>query len=306
MIGVSPSHGKLAVMPILLFKLVATPLLIGAISLLGRRFGPTVGGLLVGLPLTSGPVAFFLALDHGASFAASASVGILTGAISSGVFCLVYGHLAFRLRWPATLLLSWGAFLVCTAALRGVSLPLAPTFLCVVAAIAVIITLLPRGHETAREGRPAWWDIPMRMVIATLFVLALTEAAPALGPRLSGLLAPFPLFTTILAVFTQRSGGPYPTARLLQGVAIGLFAFVTFFLVVAALVTRAGVAVAFISATAVTLAIQGVALWLVGRGPREGQMGVRVSQSHAEEPQSNAELSGTRMEGEISPSCGQE
>lgn len=278
-------------MRVVIFKLVATPLLIGAISLLGRRWGPTVGGLLVGLPLTSGPVALFLALDHGARFAANASLGIIAGAISSGLFCLAYSHLAFRLRWPSTLALSWGVFFMCTALLRGVALPLLPTYLGVVMAIVAIIALLPRGKDAPSAIRSTWWDIPLRMVIATLFVLALTEASPALGPRLSGLLAPFPLFTTILAVFTQRAGGPYPTARLLRGVAIGLFAFVTFFLVIEALVVRAGIPVAFVSASLVTLAIQGAALWLLGRGPRGGRVGVRVAQSHAEAPQSHAEVS---------------
>src|SRR5437660_411979 len=40
----------------------------------GRRWGPGVSGWLVGFPLTSGPVAFFLALDQGVSFAAGAAV----------------------------------------------------------------------------------------------------------------------------------------------------------------------------------------------------------------------------------------
>lgn len=275
-------------MRILTFKLVATPLLIGAISVLGRRWGPTVGGLLVGLPLTSGPVAFFLALAHGASFAASASVGILTGGFSGGLFCLTYSYLAFHLRWPATLLLSWGAFFASTALLREVSLPLLPTYLCVIAALALVIALLPRGTAARVPGhiQPAWWDIPARMVIATVFVVLLTEAAPALGPRLSGLLAPFPLFATILAVFTQRSGGPAPTARLLRGVAIGMIAFATFFLVVAALVVPAGIAVAFTCATVVTLAMQGAALWLFGRG----QDGSQVARSLTEETRSHAEV----------------
>jgi hypothetical protein len=274
-------------MRVLIFKLVATPLLIGALSVLGRRWGPTVGGLLVGLPLTSGPVALVLALDHGARFATAASLGIIAGAISSGLFCLVYAHLAFRLRWPATLLLSWGAFVVATALLRGVSLPLLATYLGVVGTIVLIIALLPRGMDMPLRGEPAWWDIPARMLFATLFVLALTEAAPALGPRLSGLLAPFPLFTTILAVFTQREGGPNPTARLLRGVAIGLFAFVTFFLVVAALVVPAGVAVAFTSATAVTLAIQGMALWLFGRARGEPAKGRESSLYRSMDPTSS-------------------
>jgi hypothetical protein len=53
----------------LVLKLVLTPLLIGAASLAGRRWGPAIAGWLVGLPLTSAPVALFLALDLGIGFA---------------------------------------------------------------------------------------------------------------------------------------------------------------------------------------------------------------------------------------------
>jgi len=44
----------------LVFKIVTSPLLIQVASLAGRRWGPAVGGWFVGLPLTSGPIAFFL------------------------------------------------------------------------------------------------------------------------------------------------------------------------------------------------------------------------------------------------------
>src|SRR5918992_6278593 len=87
----------------LILKLVVTPALIGAASLAGRRWGAAVGGWLVGIPFTSGPIAFFLALDHGASFAASASVGMLVGTISQALFCLAYAWTSTRLRWPASL-----------------------------------------------------------------------------------------------------------------------------------------------------------------------------------------------------------
>ena len=46
----------------LTLKLVATPALIGTATLVGRRWGQSIGGWLVGLPLTTGPVAFFIAL----------------------------------------------------------------------------------------------------------------------------------------------------------------------------------------------------------------------------------------------------
>ena len=58
-----------------------------------------MGGWPVGIPFTSGLVAFFLALDHGAGFAASASVGMLVGNISQALFCLAYAWASARLRF---------------------------------------------------------------------------------------------------------------------------------------------------------------------------------------------------------------
>src|SRR5437016_7099204 len=60
---------------LLLAKVVLTPLFIAAVTLAGRRWGPAVGGWLAGLPLTSGPVSVFLALEQGPGFAVRAAVG---------------------------------------------------------------------------------------------------------------------------------------------------------------------------------------------------------------------------------------
>src|SRR5262252_4592204 len=98
----------------LALKLVLTPALIGAVSLAGRRWGPAIGGWLAGLPLTSAPVVFFLALDHGLAFAAATSIGILTGAISGAAFCLAYSRLAYHWRWPLTVFASWLVFVAAT------------------------------------------------------------------------------------------------------------------------------------------------------------------------------------------------
>ena len=53
-------------------KLTLTPILILTASLASRRWGQAIGGWLVALPLTTGPVTFFLALEQGNSFAARA------------------------------------------------------------------------------------------------------------------------------------------------------------------------------------------------------------------------------------------
>src|SRR6185503_8497679 len=121
----------------LTLKLVLTPALIGAASLAGRRWGPAVGGWLVGLPFTSAPIAFYLARDRGPEFASAAAAGIMAGAVSQAAFCLAYA----------------------------------------------------------------------RMALATVFVVALTGAAGTLGPRLTGLLAPFPLYASLLTVFAHALDG---------------------------------------------------------------------------------------------------
>jgi hypothetical protein len=53
-------------MDILVLKLILAPVIIGSASLAGRKWGPVVSGWIVGMPLTSGPVIFFVALSHGA------------------------------------------------------------------------------------------------------------------------------------------------------------------------------------------------------------------------------------------------
>jgi hypothetical protein len=259
-------------MSTLVFKLLVTPLLIGAVSLAGRRWGPAVSGWLVGLPLTSGPVALFLALDQGRTFAASTSVGIMTGTVSVALFCLTYSWLAQRLDWRLTLPASWLVFFGCTWALRVAPLASASPVLVFAADclfLLAVLPLLPRTStttETAGAISP-WWDIPARMLLATAVVLLLTEFAPALGPHLSGLLAPFPIFAALLAAFTQHFQGAQAAARLLRGVVLGLFAFSAFFVVVAALLVPLGIVPTFLLASCVALVCQGVALAVLRHAP---------------------------------------
>jgi hypothetical protein len=103
------------------------------------------------------------------------------------------------------------------------------------------------------------------MTIATLFVLLMTGFAPALGPRLTGLLAPFPLFTSILAAFAHHQHGSAAAVNVLRGLLMGLFSFVSFFFVLALLLEPAGIAIAFTTAILVMFLFQGVSLWLLQR-----------------------------------------
>jgi hypothetical protein len=271
-------------MDTLLLKLVLTPALIGAASLAGRRFGPVVSGWLVGFPFTSAPIAFFLALSHGTAFAAGTATGTMAGAVSQAAFSVAYGWAAPRHGWPVTVAVSCLAFAASTAALSRVALSPLPLFAIVLAILALAIHSMPGSadaprapttedrrarHATSTATRsaqaPPPWDLPLRMAVATVFVIALTAFAPALGPRLTGLLAPFPLYAAVLAVFAHHQSGPAPAVGVLRGLLVGLFAFAGFFLVLTLLLERVGVALAFAAAIALALAVQAGALWTLKR-----------------------------------------
>jgi hypothetical protein len=93
----------------------------------------------------------------------------------------------------------------------------------------------------------------------------LTSLAPSFGPRLTGLLAPFPLFTATLAAFAHRQYGPAAAIRVLRGLMMGLFAYASFFFMLALLLVPAGIAPSFVLAFLVMLTLQGISLWLLQR-----------------------------------------
>lgn len=255
--------------PLLAFKLLLTPLFIGGVSLAGRRWGPAASGLLMGLPLTSGPVSVFLALQYGPAFAARAAAGNLGGQAAVCLFCLTYGLASRRLPWflcaPSALL----AFVAATALLNRFTWALGPAALLVLAAALGVTWVLPRRAVAVAAAVPPRWDLPARMVVATLFVLGLTTAARALGPQLSGLVAPFPIYGVVLAVFTHVHQGPRAAAQLARGNALGSLAFVAFFVTAGLALGRLPLGAAYLLAALGSLAT-GALAWVLTR-PGQGK-----------------------------------
>jgi hypothetical protein len=243
---------------ILILKLVATPLLILAASLAGRRWGESVSGWFVGLPLTSGPVVFFLALEQGSQFAASAATGCLTGAAAEAGFALAYAAAARHASWPLALAAGTGGF-VAAAILLGMAAPrLAPLAALAALALSGALWLMPRGSAAVLTLPAApRWDIPARMLVATALVLGLTELAPLFGAQLSGLAATYPVFAAVLAAFAHHARGAAAATGVLRGRRVGLFGFIGFFAVLASTIGEFGIALAFAAATALAITIQG-------------------------------------------------
>jgi hypothetical protein len=253
-------------MNLIALKLILAPIIIGSASLAGRKWGPAVSGWIVGMPLTSGPVIFFVALGNGKMFAANAALGVLSGGLSLVAYALVYSWLAVKFRWQVSIAGSLLVFSLSTTLLQNFTFPLLPVFLLVCAALVVGLWLMPKEKvEKKDDEKPGTWDIPVRIFIGTSFILLLTGIAPYIGSRLTGLLTTIPLYVTILAIFAHRSQGPAAAAHVLRGLLYGMFAFTGFFITLSLLLERSSLANAFGSAILSALAIQGISLFVLRR-----------------------------------------
>ena len=99
------------------------------------------------------------------------------------------------------------------------------------------------------------------MMVATTYLVLLTGIAPHIGPRVTGLLSPFPLYAAILAVFAHRLNGPQPSVKVVNGLLVGLFGFASFFVVLSGLLPQVGIPAAFAAAIVTVLTIQAAVLW---------------------------------------------
>lgn len=258
-------------MEVLALELILTPTLVGLASLAGRRWGPAVSGWLVGLPLAAGPIPFFLALGHGSSFARAPAVRTLMGTVSQAVLCLAYSWMAARLS-SGILPLAAGvlAFAKATTALQRLTPPLTLLLPSVVPALGFVLRFMPRGANAPVEPRPLpAWDLPARMAVATAYVVLLTALAPTLGPHLTGLAAPFPLYALILVAFAHHQEGSTSAIRVLRGLLFGLFSFAGFFFfVVGVCLGRLPLALTFALAGAVAVVLRGGSLLMLRHAGR--------------------------------------
>jgi hypothetical protein len=97
-------------------------------------------------------------------------------------------------------------------------------------------------------------------------VVTLTAIAPLLGPTTSGLVATFPVYVSILAVFEHLHAGRDAALTTLRGLMTGLYGTVSFYVAVHFLVVPYGVAIAFAVAIAAALLVGGLALRVLRAG----------------------------------------
>jgi len=242
-------------------KALLTPVLVVLCAIATRRWGETVGGLLLGLPITSGPLSVFLFVEHGRSFAENSARATLLGLLAAAAFCLSYTLIANGRSWWLSLGVAGAVCLGSVALLSQVHLGLALSM----GIVAVILLLLASTSRDQRPARPLSERAPLargqlakRVVLASTIVVGITLSAGALGPVAAGLLAPLPVLVALMAVSEHRRGDRVAAVGILHGAVLGLWGAAAFFGSVGLLLPEFGPLLTYTVATGAAL-VAGVA-----------------------------------------------
>ena len=240
-----------------LFKVCVPPVLVAAMSLVARRFGPTIGGLIMGLPWMTGPVLYFLALDKGAEFGARAATGVELGALCIAVYITTYGLTARVMPWFAALPVAGVAFAAAALLTQALVLDLWQATLLGIAGLLTGFIVLPKPRAAPVAPRLPWWDIPARMLVTFALVAMIMLGADRLGPQFSGIVASYPVILTVVGSFTHHQSGYDAILRVLRGISLSLIGFCLFFAVVGYGLPHIGLVPAFLAAAIVGVSFSG-------------------------------------------------
>lgn len=236
-----------------IFKIFAVPFAVALATLAMRRWGPAVVGMLMGLPLMTGPISLFLAIDQGIDFATTALVGVLLAVASMGPYAVAFYWSAPHAHWAVSLALSIAAFGGASWSLQALSITLREAAVVAGASLLLALLLMPRVKVGRLSLSPPWWDLPFRMVVTAMLVVLVTVLAERLGPRLSGIFGTLPIITCVVLSFTQQHAGAAPARAVMRAIALSMLSFLVFFLLVGEAIGTLGIAWAYVAATVVTV-----------------------------------------------------
>ena len=243
----------------LALKLLLVPALVGFVSWAGKRWGPGVAGRLAGFPSVTGPILFFLAFEQGAAFTTQAAIVSLSAVPAAVAFGITYSWCCTRMHWSGAWALATLAWTVSVVALERLPVSFILALALAFATLFAAPKLFPKPEGKWGALPLPTYELILRMAAGAAMVLFSTAIAEAVGPGWTGLIAVFPVMSSVVAVFSQRANGPGFVVALLRAMVGGFYAFIAFCAAVALLLEAAGVAITFLVAFAAAVAVQGAA-----------------------------------------------
>ena len=204
---------------VLLARILTAAAIVVTASRATERAGPFIGAMIATLPLSTGPVYAFLAMDHDARFISDAAIASVASTAAIAAFVAAHALAAQRFGTALSLAiatLGWfaGAFVL---QLREWSFLEACAIYAATFALAIHGLRRFAGVAQTRPVPRAWFDIPLRAALVACVVVATTLAGNALGPAATGVLATYPvIFTCLVVILQPRCGGPFTASVLVR------------------------------------------------------------------------------------------
>lgn len=256
---------------VLITKLIATAVVVIAVSITVGKLGPRLGGIIAGTPIILGPGYFFMLQEWPPEFIRAAALSSLHALIATLLFVVSFVVTAKRLSALASLAVA--TLLWIPSALL---FSLLPGGIGIAVLVYGIVLLLAEGIRRALNlKQPAvvsvsgWFDLVLRGVMAGVLVSVATTLAVNAGPALSGMLVGFPIaLFTIGWTLHDRYGVDVARATV-SAAQTGMLSLVAFTVVTAVLVGLVPPMLAFLFALLASMTVSGSLLlfshWRVRR-----------------------------------------
>jgi hypothetical protein len=249
----------------LLLRMAVAAAFVVSASVITERSGPVIGALVATLPISAGPSYVFLAIDHDAAFIAQGALSSLPVNAATIFLGLTYVVLAQRHSFAVSAGSAVAVWIALASIIRLFDWTLTAGLAVNLVAFGICIPLLAQyRHVKMPLVTRRWYDIPFRASLVATLVAIVVSTSGWVGPRVSGVIALYPIvFTSMMVILHPRIGGP-PTAAVLANSAWGLLGFGMAIAVMHVAVVWFGSAIGLCLALA-TCVTWNLTLWGIGR-----------------------------------------
>ena len=254
---------------VLALRMAITAAFVVSASIITERSGPVIGALVATLPISAGPSYTFLALDHNAAFIAEGALASLPVNAATIFMGYIYAMLAQRFSMWISAGSAIAVWLVLATIMRQFEWTLAGGLTVNAITFAICVPLLKPYRHVARMPLVTrrWYDIPLRAGLVATLVATVVTTSGWVGPRVTGVMALFPIvFSSMMLILHPRIGGQ-ATAAVLANSAWGLLGFGLGVAVLHVAVLQFGSAIGLCIALATCIAWN-LTLWWIGRRKR--------------------------------------
>lgn len=214
-------------------RMSAVAVFIVVVALISERTGPFFGAMVASLPIYTGPVFVFLALDHPPAFLQRVATASVAAFAVIPVYLLIYGSLAHAGRsMLLSLTAGLGAWLACAVFVQIYEWSLPEAVLFAIPIFAASLLLAPRFMNAVplKASPRSWVDLFVRVLLVTIVVGIVNASSPYVPVQLTGILSIMPIvMTSLIVVLHNRIGGPAAAALFAHSIGglIGMFAAIT-------------------------------------------------------------------------------